>query len=333
VHCPPNQDFCVAAGAYTIDATIPAARKLWWQKIYSGFVDNGVKNFFLDSAEPVQLTTTPPLIYSIGHEATVGMIYPIYYSQTFQDGLRSSHVTGVSIIRSAWAGSQRHGAAVWSGDTFSTYGTLANQVRVGLNMAMSGIVWWTSDIGGYQGGNIYDPVFQDLIVRWFQWGAFCPIFRNHGFRSPLEAADTDPCMRSGASNEIWEFGDKAYAAISIVISIREQLRPYIAEHLKIASKNGTPIMRPLWFDFPKDAGSENIEDQFMFGPKYMVAPILAYNTTQRSVYFPRVANSQWVHWFTKTNYTPGSTVTAFPAPLNTFPLFFLRKIVTSTFNS
>jgi len=292
-----------------------------------------VKNFWLDSAEPVQYSFNSPYYYSIGHQATVGMIYPLYYSQTFYDGPRSSGVTGISIMRSAWAGSQRHGVAVWSGDTFSTYGTLYNQVRVGLNMAMSGVVLWSSDLGGYQQGDIYDPVFRDLIVRWFQWGAFCPIFRNHGYRLPLESDDTAECMRSGAPNEIWDFGDDAYAAISTVIRIREQLRPYIAKHFKIASKNGTPIMRPLWFDFPNDANCAGIEDQFMFGPDYMVAPILAYNTTQRAVYFPQVDNSEWVHWFTRTNYTPGTNEPAFQAPLNTFPLFFLRKIVTSTFNS
>jgi len=292
-----------------------------------GFFQKGVTSFFLDSAEPVQLSGDPRFVYSIGPQETVGMIYPLYFSQTFQDGLASEGATneGISLIRSAWAGSQRFGSAVWSGDTNSTFEVLAQQVKVGLNMGLSGIVWWTTDIGGYQGGDIYDPYFQELIVRWFQWGAFCPIFRLHGFRDPLEAPDTDACMRSGSPNEVWSFGDPAYKAISTVIHIREQLRGYIMDQMDIAALNGTPVMRPLWFDFPNDPNCVTIEDQLMFGPKYMVAPVLVYKDRQRSVYFPQAgANKVWVHWFTRATYVSGSTVSRFSTPLDTFPLFFLR---------
>jgi len=310
---------------YIIDATNAAARRVWWEKIHDGLVVNGVNNFFLDSAEPVQRIGHPRLIYSIGPQETVGMIYPLYYGQLVQEGLQSDQIQGMGLIRSAWAGSQRTGAAVWSGDTNSTFEELHDQVRAGLNMGLSGIVWWTTDIGGYQNGDIYDPYFQELIVRWFQWGAFCPIFRAHGIRTPLAVPDTEPCARSGSPNEIWDFGDVAYDAIKTVISIREQLRPYIYEQMQIASSTGTPVMRPLWFDFPSVTLAATIEDQFMFGPKYMVAPVIEYLARSRSVYFPLVNNSVWVHWFTKETYQPGLTVLDFSAPLDTFPLFYLRS--------
>jgi len=198
------------------------------------------------------------------------------------------------------------------------------QVRVGLNMGLSGIVWWTSDIGGYAGGDITDPDWVELVVRWYQWGAFCPIFRTHGYRIPAEN-DLPACGRSGGPNEIWEFGNEAYDAIATVLKIREQLRPYIMAQMDIASLNGTPVMRPLWFDFPDDPNCAKIDDQLMFGPSYMIAPVLELHARSRPVYFPLVKEAVWVHWFTENTYQPGTTVQNFSSPLATFPLFIKRK--------
>ena len=142
------------------------------------------------------------------------------------------------------AGSQRFGGAVWSGDTSSTFQDLNEQFRAGLNMVMSGMPYWTSDIGGYNGGNISSPMFRELIVRWFQWGAFCPLFRNHGRRGGgASVDDSGQCGRTGASNEIWNFGAASEAAIARVMHLREQLRPYVLEQYKAAAADGTPVMR------------------------------------------------------------------------------------------
>jgi alpha-D-xyloside xylohydrolase len=162
----------------------------------------------------------------------------------------------VMLARSGWAGSQRYGSAVWSGDTSSSFNDLNEQFRAGLNMVMSGIPYWTSDIGGYNGGNISSPVFRELIVRWFQWGAFCPIFRSHGRRGGgPDEGDNGMCGATRGSNEIWNFGNDSETAIASVMQIREQLRPYIMNQYALNSVDGTPIMRPLFFDFWDDAGA------------------------------------------------------------------------------
>lgn len=197
--------------------------------------------------------------------------------------------------RSTWAGAQRFGGAVWSGDTQTTFDSLRTQFRTGLNMAMSGVSYWTTDIGGYCCASYTDPSFRRLIVRWFQWGAFCSLFRLHGFRAgPPLPGDGPPgaCSTffpgSGAANEVWAFGDEAYDAIRVVMLIREQLRPYIYEQYKKASADGTPLMRALWFDFPEDDVTRLIDDEMMFGPKYLLAPQLVENATSRRLYLPRL---------------------------------------------
>lgn len=284
-----------------------------------GYYQNGISVYWLDADEPEQFDGHPHMSYSIGPQEMVGMIFPYYHQQTFYNGLISMNRSDPIVLsRSAWAGSQKWGAAVWSGDIDSTWASLNIQVRAGLNMGLSGIVWWTTDIGGYQNANISDPVWQELVIRWFQWGAFCPLFRLHGYRVPADP-NSETCGFSGGPNEVWDFGATAFESISIVMKIREQIRPYIMTQMELASFNGTPVMRPLWFDFPNDPNVANIEDQFMFGPDYMVAPVLVYQARSRSVYFPNGAT--WVHWFTGELYQGGTLNSNFAAPLDSFPLF------------
>ena len=144
-----------------------------------------------------------------------------------------------------------------------------------MNMVMSGIPYWTTDIGGFGGGTTTSAGFRELIVRWFQWGAFCPLFRLHGARTgpTWPPGDAGVCGQA-ASNEVWMFGDEAEAAIVKVMRMREQMRPYVMEQYQAASEFGTPIMRPLFFDFHNDSRCERVDDQQMFGPDYLVAPVL-----------------------------------------------------------
>jgi hypothetical protein len=190
-------------------------------------------------------------------------------------------------------------------------------------MALSGIYWWTTDIGGYLGGNIEDPVFQELIVRWFQFGAFCPIFRVHGHRYPEDPV-TD-CGSSGGNNEVWQFGDTAYNVISKVILLREQLRGYIMDQMKLAATIGTPVLRPMLFDFPKDPLAYAADDQFMFGPDWLVAPVLQYQAKSRTVYLPVLPEYQvWTHYYTNQDYPPGKAT--IETPIDSFPLFYRRLL-------
>ena len=218
----------------------------------------------------------------------------------------------VFLCRSAWAGSQRFGAAVWSGDVLSTFPALRAQVKAGLNMGLSGIPWWTHDIGGFRGGDPTDPAFRELIVRWFQFGAFSPLFRLHGHRLP-NSDDFD-----GAANEVWSFGDEAYEILKQYMLIRERLRPYIMDQMRIAHEKGIPPMRPLFVDFPDDSLCYSIEDEYMFGPDLLVAPVLEADASSRKVYLP--ANITWKDAWTGQQYEGGQWIDV-PAPIETIPLF------------
>jgi len=223
------------------------------------------------------------------------------------------------LCRSAWAGSQRFGAAVWSGDILSTFEALRNQVRAGLNIGLSGIPWWTTDIGGFYGGDINTPYFKELIVRWFQFGVFCPLFRLHGFREPrTPAGDMLTNESTGAANEVWSFGDKDYAIIKDILFLRQRLLPYINKQMQLAHEKGAPPMRPLFFDFPGDEGSWSVDDEFMFGPDILVAPVLDYKARKRAVYLP--AGTTWTDAWTGRKITGGQQIDV-EAPLERIPVF------------
>jgi alpha-D-xyloside xylohydrolase len=239
--------------------------------------------------------------------------------QAFFDGLSAEGETEILTLgRAAFAGSQRLGAAVWSGDVHSTFEDLQQQVRAGLNMAMSGIPWWTTDIGGFFGGRIETPYFQELIVRWFQYGTFCPLFRLHGWRgSSLDRPEAcDPTH--GGPNEVWSFGERAYGIIKELLFLRERLRPYILEQMERAATKGTPPMRPLFFDFACDEACYAVEDEFLFGPDLLVAPVLRQGATARSVYLP--AGTRWVDAWRGEGFAGAQTIRV-AAPLERIPLF------------
>jgi alpha-D-xyloside xylohydrolase len=305
------------APMYFYDATNPEARAFVWQQIQEGYHRHGIKNFWLDACEPEMYPTDPEnLRYHLGNGTAVTNIYPRMQAQAFHDGLASTgNGDGITLCRSAWAGSQRYGAAVWSGDIPSTFAALHDQVRAGLNIGLSGIPWWTTDIGGFHGGDPASPYFRELIVRWFQFGTFCPIFRLHGFRQP---ADLDRYWESGGPNEVWSFGEEAYAIISDLLHLRERLRPYIMDQMRAAHERGTPPMRPLFYDFPGDSTSWLVEDQFMFGPGLLVAPVLSEGQQKRSVYLP--SRETWRDAWTEQVFSGGRCLDV-EAPLNRIPLF------------
>ncbi|HET6449725.1 MAG TPA: TIM-barrel domain-containing protein, partial [Spirochaetia bacterium] len=189
------------------DSTNPEARAYIWNRVKSSYHDKGISAYWLDACEPEMHPTDPEnLRFHAGAGVEVACLYPWAHQQAFYQGMRAAGRQDVlNLSRSAWAGSQRWGAAVWSGDIRSDWASLRAQVRAGLNMGMSGIPWWTTDIGGFYGGNIEDPAFRELLIRWFQWGVFCPLFRLHGSRDPVQAevAGCTDCPPSGAANEPW----------------------------------------------------------------------------------------------------------------------------------
>ena len=298
------------------DTLNPEARLFVWEKARENYFNYGIKVFWLDEAEPDMWPMDPDILrYHLGSGLTVANLYPMMYAKGFYDGMRAEGETEIiNLCRCAWAGSQRYGAAIWSGDIDSTFEELRIQVRAGLNMGLSGIPWWTTDIGGFFGGHPEDPTFRELLVRWFQFGAFCPLFRLHGFREPTTWIPT----LQGGPNEVWSYGEEVYAILKEFLFLRERLRPYIMEQMRTASEKGAPPMRPLFFDFPKDSASYNIEDQFMFGPDLLVAPVIFEGARTREVYLP--AGTTWKDAWTGQVYLGGQTLTA-AAPLEKLPLY------------
>ncbi len=310
------------APMYFYDATNPEARAFHWDQIRQGYYKHGIKVFWLDACEPEMYPTDPEnLRYHLGNGQAVTNIYPKMQAQAFYDGMRAEGEEEiVSLCRSAWVGSQKYGAAVWSGDIPSTFEALQAQVRAGLNIGLSGIPWWTTDIGGFHGGDPESPYFRELIVRWFQYGVFCPLFRLHGFRLP---ANLERYWESGGPNEVWSFGDEAYQVIQKLLFLRERLKPYIMGLMQAAHEKGTPPMRPLFYDFPEDEDSWTIEDQFMFGPDLLVAPVVYEGARNRSVYLP--VGETWRDAHTNETYAGGQTIQV-EAPLAQIPLYLRGEV-------
>ncbi|NGZ75008.1 glycoside hydrolase family 31 protein [Saccharibacillus alkalitolerans] len=306
------------------DATHPDARRFLWEKIKRNYYDKGIRLFWLDEAEPEFAVYDHDIYrYHAGPALQVGNWYPSQYSRTFYEGMTGEGQDNVmNLVRAAWAGSQRYGALAWSGDIASTFEVLGHQVRAGLNMAIAGIPWWTTDIGGFHGGNPDDPAFRECIVRWFQYGTFCPVMRLHGDRAPYREADTGlpggGLWGSGADNEVWSYGEEAYDIFADHMRLRERLRPYIAELMKAAHEKGTPPMRPLFYDFPDDEAAWDVDDQFLFGPDLLVAPILQADARSRSVYLP--AGAKWTDAYGGETYGGGQTVLA-EASLERIPVY------------
>lgn len=299
------------------DATNPQAREYVWHRVKKHYYDMGIKVFWLDEAEPEYDKYDFDIYrYAAGSDLQIGNIYPKEYAKGFYDGMSAEGQNNiVNLLRCAWAGSQKYGALVWSGDIASSWSSFRNQLAAGLNMGMAGIPWWTTDIGGFHGGNPNDPAFRELFTRWFQWGAFCPVMRLHGDREPKpKGQPTAP----GADNEIWSYGDEVYEICKKYINIREQLRDYTRDLMRQAHQKGSPIIRTLFYEFPEDNRSWAIETQYMFGHKFLVAPVLAAGQRQSEVYLP--AGCSWKLWEMEQVYAGGTTVQV-PCPIDTTPVF------------
>lgn len=298
------------------DATHPEARAFLWSRIRENYHQHGIRLFWLDACEPeLNPFDHANIRYHAGNGDAVGCVYPREHARTFAEGLSAvgeKHV--LTLCRSAWAGSQRWGAAVWSGDIPSTFESLRRQVRAGLNMGLSGIPWWTTDIGGFHGGDPDDPGFRELVVRWFQYGVFCPIFRLHGVRHP--ATHT-----SGGPNELWSFGAGAYPILEGCLRLRESLRPYLRRQMALAKRTGLPMMRPVFLDYEDDVEAWEAEGQFLFGPDVLVAPVTSPGAKKWRVYLPAAA--QWLEARTERSMKPGWHDV--DTPLEIIPIFIRKE--------
>ena len=306
-----------------MDATNPRTREYVWGKIKKNYADLGINAFWLDEAEPEFATYDfDNYRYYAGPVAEKGNIYPREYARLFYEGQRANGQKEiVNLIRCAWVGSQKYGALVWSGDIFSSYEDLRKQICAGLHMGLAGIPWWTTDIGGFHGGVTEDEGFRELLIRWFQFGTFCPVMRIHGSRlpfTPIVNKAGEVREKTGADNEIWSFGEEAYPVLRKFIGIRERMRDYTRELMRQAHEKGSPVMRTLFYEFPAEDNCWDITDSYMFGPDILVAPVVHEGARSRQVYLPK--DAEWVLAGSGKRYEGGKSY-EIEAPIETLPVF------------
>ena len=306
-----------------MDATNPRTRRYVWEKCKKNYADLGIRTFWLDEAEPEYTTYDfENYRYYAGPVAEKGNIYPREYARLFYEGQKENGQEDVvNLIRCAWAGSQRYGALVWSGDIMSTYEDFRKQICAGIHMGLSGIPWWTTDIGGFHGGVTEDPDFRELLVRWFQFGTFCPVMRIHGCRQPVEQIINQAGEireGTGADNEIWSFGEEAYPILVKFIRLREMMRDYTRSLMEEAHEKGAPVIRALFYEFPEDPVCWDVKDSYMYGPDVLVAPVCYEKARSRRVYLP--AGASWTLASTGETYAGGQEL-ALEVPLDTLPVF------------
>jgi len=296
-------------GTALYDAFNPEARKYYWQLMDDRLFKIGADAWWLDTTEPeTEGRETNVLVtnrVAIGSGARYANLYPLLTTSGVYQGQRSeTDQKRVFILsRSAFAGIQRNAVTAWSGDINSDWESLRRQVPAGLNFSLSGIPYWTTDIGGFILGHPDDPAYRELFVRWFEYGAFCPIFRVHGTRAP-------------DVNELWSYGTQAQEVLARYDSLRYRLLPYIYSLAWQVTHSGYTLMRPLVMDFREDDTARDIGDQFMFGPALMVTPVTDPGVDAARVYLP---HSTWYNFWTGETI-PGGRFTTLPAPLETLPL-------------
>jgi len=297
-------------GSRLLDAFNPDARKMFWQQIKTGLYDKDVAAWWLDSSEPLDFygEEQGPMLegarIALGSGTRYADSYPFFETQAVYEGQRATTDNRVFILtRSGFLGQQSHAATSWSGDIAPTFDSLRRQVPAGLNYSMSGLPYWTTDIGGFLGGDPSDPAYQELYVRWFEYGTFCPIFRTHGARQ---------------ANELWSYGPKAQKILTVYDNLRYRLLPYTYSLAWKTTSEGYTPMRALVVDFVADRNAVEIPDQFMYGPALLISPVLKSGATSRSVYLPD--GSTWYDFWTGTNVNGGESTTS-SAPLETIPIY------------
>lgn len=287
-----------------IDATNPQTRKYVWSKIKENYLDNGVDGVWFDEAEPeIHPEHFDNLIFHKGRGDMTALLYPYYYAKMAYDGF---HEMGrddvITLTRCAYLGSQKYGALIWSGDIKSTFESLKCQVNAGLNMSMCGMPWWNTDIGGFYGGDTTTDYFRELIVRWFQFGVFCPVMRVHGNRV-LHGERHSVKEPTGDPNELWSFGEENFKILKDLVFLRERLRDYIEKNLDNSSQTGVPLMRPMFVDFPDDEKCYTLSQQYMFGDDIIFAPIVEQGQRVKDFYIP---SGEWILTMNGKEYTAGS---------------------------
>ena len=344
-------------GSNIYNAFSEEARKLYWKQAEEGLFRHGIDGWWCDNSEPAtpewnhMVRQEPSVMYCEYCKTTADLLpsgesnsYALYHAQALYEGQRGSRILGaqdkrvVNLTRSAWTGQQRYGTILWSGDTAASWDTLKKQIAAGLNFSASGLPFWTVDIGAFfvkrgeawywkgdYDDTLADAGYRELFVRWFQWGAFLPVFRGHG---------TD-CYRelwrfSGEECNAGEAGNRFYEALCMANRMRYTLLPYLYSLAGRCWLEDGSMIRLLAFDFPEDRVVTDRKDQYMFGESLMICPVtepmyfgvgsvpIAREQYSRRVYLP--GNEGWYDFWTGNYYTGGQWIEA-EAPLERIPVF------------
>jgi len=308
-----------------IDPFNPETRKYVWEVCKRNYYDLGIDAFWLDNSEPdLGVYDFEHYRYCEGPALAIGNMYPQMYSRTFYDEMsKTKEAPVVNLLRCCWAGSQKYGNVIWSGDVPSTFEAFSDQLQCGLNMGLAGIPWWTTDIGGFMTDDVNDPDFRQLLIRWYQFAVYSPVLRMHGDRGPYNIPPLDNrdwgggYLHTGQPNELWSYGEENYAIMRRYYDIRVAMRGYIKSLYQEAHENGSPLLRAMFYEFPEDERCWELQDQYMFGGKYLVAPIIHLNQFSREVYLPA---GQWKLTSTGEMFT-GKRIVTVDAPMEYMPVF------------
>jgi alpha-D-xyloside xylohydrolase len=269
------------AGVRVYDAFNPLARNIYWKYMNKNLFSIGIDAWWLDATEPEQADRQGKIdstLTFLGSFKRFRNAFPLETNKGVYENQRqtSSDKRVFILTRSAFAGQQHYGASTWSGDIDGKWDVLRHQISGGLNFSMSGIPYWTTDIGGFYVRNefypqgVANPAYQELYVRWFQFGAFCPLFRSHGTSTP---------------REIYNFGSKGYWAFDVqekYLNLRYRLLPYIYSTAWKVTHEAYTMMRGLPMDFADDPKVFNIDNQYLFGPSILVCPVTEAQYTKQA---------------------------------------------------
>lgn len=296
-------------GTRPYDCYNPEARDLYWSYVRDGLLKYGFDGWWMDSTEPDNSDNPAyeDLPTHCGAYKTVFNAYPlntvkgVYEHQRAEDGAKRIFI----LTRSAFAGQQCYGANVWSGDVGSDFPTLERQIPAGVNLSMSGIPYWNTDIGGFW-GNRNNPDFPEIYTRWMQFATFTPMMRSHG---------------TGVEREIYTFGKRGDWAFDVqekFIKLRYTLLPYNYSTAWGVTHRGETFMKPLAMDFPEDRKVYDLSSEYMYGDAFLVAPVMAKGQEQKEVYLPE--GTVWYDYWKNTPYTGGQTICC-ATPIESMPLF------------
>jgi alpha-D-xyloside xylohydrolase len=290
-----------------LDYFNPETSQSYWNTLNENLFAHGVDAWWMDATEPENDALTGTMTYQ-GPGVFYRLTYPLFVSKSVYEGQRNTNTEKrVTILtRSAFAGQQRYGAINWSGDIAGTWDGYKRQMVAGLNYSLTGMPYWTTDIGGFfrPGPSQYtDKSYHDLLTRWFQWGTFSTIFRIHGYQT-----ETEP----------WKYGPEVESNMRKMLNLRYRLLPYIYSEAWQITNNGYTMIRPLVMDFQEDSKAVAQPYEYMFGQSFLVAPVTEPNVSEVQVYLPK--STDWYDFWTGKQFQGGQTIKT-AAPIDQISVF------------